>query len=95
MVAFGMTFVVILLAGHSSFAIVKEAEFFTIGFDQLIAYIIGIIGYERLFRIQHSNRSSPIVKTLEVYVALSAAIVLSFTQSAMQVDGIHFEICTT
>ena len=89
---FGIPLFIVLL---STFSDNRECnfdsavEFFVILFAHISAYIIGLIGYDRYFRMKYLNRYSEVIKDWKVYVALLITMFLSFAHALIQIIGIH------
>ncbi len=67
-------------------------DFFVLGFGHLSAYIIGIIGYDRYFRLKYLNRYRCVVKMWKIYVSVGIAFFLSLSHGAGHAVGIMFGI---
>ena len=92
---FGQPLYIVMLANFSgnyycNFDAV--VEFFIYLFCHTSAYIIGLIGYDRFFRIKYLNRYQEVIKSWKVYVAMVTSIFLSFLQTSFQIFGIQHKI---
>jgi len=89
----GLPLYILLLTnyfGKNACALVSSVEFLLVLFAHVSAYIIGIIGYDRYFRIHYLNRYSEIVKVWKLRLAVITSIMFSLIHTTAQVVGIHY-----
>ena len=96
--AFGQPLYLVMLGrfkSSQSCSLDTAVEFFVIFLSHSSAYIIGLIGYDRFFRMKYLNRYSEVVKDWKVYVAIVTTTTLSFMQTCFQITGIQLHIYHT
>lgn len=96
--AFGQPLYLIMLSNFSTgfnCQLDTTVEFFVILLSHTSAYIIGLIGYDRYFRMKYLNLYAEVVKDWKVYVAIVTTIAFSFLQTCFQITGIQLNIYHT
>lgn len=86
------TFITVILGTETSCNFKCISEFFIQFFGHISAYIIGLIGYDRYFRIEYLNRYSKFISMCKLNIGLSVGISMAFVQSLMLTMGAQFDI---
>lgn len=87
-------FIVMLVKYSNSYDCNFETivEFLVYFFAHVSAYFVGLIGYDRFFRMKYLNRYSQIVKSWKMNCSIAVIIVLSLIQTGSQVIGVQLYI---
>ena len=92
---FGQPLFIVMLANYSNSYYCNFdtiVEFFVYLFCHISAYLIGLIGYDRFFRMKYLNRYSEVVKAWKLHVAMVITVFLSLVQTSTQVIGVKLHI---
>lgn len=93
MAIFGQTTFITVITGTEATCDFKSlSEFFLQFFGHTSAYIIGLIGYDRYFRMKYLNRYSEFVSTCKLNIGLVIGTSIAFAQSLMVVMGTQYGV---
>ena len=88
----GIPLVIAIVVADYTCTLAMVTDFFVLGFGHLSAYIIGIIGYDRFFRMKYLNNYGSVVKIWKIYISVAVVAFLSFLHGGAHAAGIRHDI---